>query len=43
MRSNNSKVKQLRIEEISSTVGTHTGPGCLAVFFQGEVVAATES
>jgi len=29
-------VKEARIGEISSTVGTHTGPGCLAVFFQGE-------
>ncbi len=35
-------VKQLRIEEISSTVGTHTGPGCLAVFFQGEATPSTE-
>lgn len=29
-------IKEARIGEISSTVGTHTGPGCLAVFFQGE-------
>lgn len=29
-------VKAIRIGEISSTVGTHTGPGCIAVFFQGE-------
>ncbi|NLM36740.1 MAG: DegV family protein [Firmicutes bacterium] len=29
-------VKVVRIGEISSTVGTHTGPGCIAVFFQGE-------
>ncbi|HHT49016.1 MAG TPA: DegV family protein [Firmicutes bacterium] len=29
-------VKEVRIGEISSTVGTHTGPGCLVVFFQGE-------
>jgi fatty acid-binding protein DegV len=28
--------KEIRIGEISSTVGTHTGPGCIAVFFQGE-------
>mgnify|MGYP000850267828 CR=1 FL=1 len=28
-------VKKIRIGEISSTVGTHTGPGCLVVFFQG--------
>ena len=29
-------VKEVRIGEISSTVGTHTGPGCLVVFFQGD-------
>ncbi|NLY90419.1 MAG: DegV family protein [Firmicutes bacterium] len=29
-------IKEARIGEISSTVGTHTGHGCLAVFFQGE-------
>ncbi|HEY8391386.1 MAG TPA: DegV family protein [Capillibacterium sp.] len=29
-------IKEVRIGEISSTVGTHTGPGCLVVFFQGE-------
>ena len=29
-------VKEVRLGEISSTVGTHTGPGCIAVFFQGE-------
>ena len=29
-------IKEVRVGEISSTEGTHTGPGCLAVFFQGE-------
>ncbi len=29
-------VKDIIIGELSSTVGTHTGPGCLVVFFQGE-------
>jgi DegV family protein with EDD domain len=29
-------VKDIVIGELSSTVGTHTGPGCLVVFFQGE-------
>lgn len=29
-------IKEIQIGEISSTVGTHTGPGCLTVFFQGE-------
>ena len=28
-------VKEIHIGELSSTVGTHTGPGCLVVFFQG--------
>jgi DegV family protein with EDD domain len=29
-------VKEIHIGEISSTVGTHTGPGCIVVFFQGD-------